>query len=47
MRRIVVDIFGAVGAAVVLYISIRVLATVIDIWKRWRRSRAGDKNAWD
>ena len=34
------------GAVTVAYGVVRVGATAVDIFQRWRRSRAGDVNAW-
>ena len=39
-------VFGVVGAVVVVYGGVRVVVTAVDICQRWRRSRAGDVNAW-
>jgi len=35
-----------VGACVVVYFGIRIGATALDIFGRWRRYRAGDSDAW-
>jgi hypothetical protein len=43
-------LYGVVGVAVsalVIYGGIRIVATAIDIFDRWKRSRAGDPNAWE
>jgi len=39
--------FAMIGAVVVVYGGIRVVATAVDIFQRWRRSRAGDAKAWE
>jgi hypothetical protein len=41
------DVVGVVGSVGVIYLGIRVVATGVDIYQRWRRSRAGDPNAWE
>ncbi len=43
----VMNVFAVVGACVVVYGGARVIATAVDIFQRWRRSRAGDLHAWD
>ena len=40
------NVFGIIGAVYTVYMSVRVAVTVWDISTRWRRSRAGDPNAW-
>ncbi len=47
MMHTMVMVFGVVGAVVVVYGGVRVVATAVDIFSRWRRSRAGDKKAWE
>ena len=42
----VMNAFAVIGAVVVVYGGVRVVATGVDIFQRWRRSRAGDVNAW-
>jgi hypothetical protein len=37
---------GVVGSMTVTYVGVRIGATVVDAYQRWRRHRAGDKNAW-
>ena len=39
--------FGMIGTVYAVYMSVRVVATVVDLLGRWRRSRAGDPHAWD
>lgn len=46
MMHTMVMVFGVVGAVVVVYGGVRVVATAADMFSRWRRSRAGDVNAW-
>ena len=43
----VMNAFAVIGAVVVVYGGVRVVATAVDICSRWRRSRAGDKKAWE
>ena len=38
--------FGMVGACMGVWIGMRVVATGVDIFQRWRRARKGDRNAW-
>ena len=44
--HLVMNGFAVIGAVVVAYGGVRVVATGVDIFQRWRRSRAGDVNAW-
>jgi hypothetical protein len=37
---------GMAGGMAVIYMGARVGATIIDVANRWRRYRAGDKDAW-
>jgi hypothetical protein len=39
--------FTVIGCVVAVYFAVRLLATSVDVFQRWRRSRAGDPNAWD
>lgn len=41
-----INAFAVIGAVVVVYGGVRVVATGVDIFQRWRRSRAGDADAW-
>ena len=38
---------GIAGATFVLYLTIRLVATIYDVFLRWRDWRRGDKHAWD
>jgi hypothetical protein len=45
--HLVMNGFAMVGAITVTYYGVRVIATGVDLFQRWRRSRAGDKKAWE
>jgi hypothetical protein len=43
----VVGTVKACASALSLYVGVRLFATGVDIVQRFRRSRAGDPNAWE
>jgi hypothetical protein len=40
-------VVGVTGSVVVCWFGVRLVATAVDIFDRWKRSRAGDPNAWE
>lgn len=40
------NVWALIGAIFSVHFSVRIAVTVWDVYTRWRRSRAGDRDAW-